>query len=397
MPPYPRFWAALWLSLTIYWCLPRRWRMGFLAAASFFLALILDTSSAFTLAGLAVVFYLVAPTAEAPLRRGRTLLTMLIVGVLGYLAFFKYLPDLVTHWSPGSPLASVVVPLGISYFTFKLIHYAVERRRGTLPTHGIVDFFVYLLLFPIFTAGPIERFDHFLAHRKIEWEWRFLTEGLTRIIHGLIKRFALIEVVLPGMFGELPGVNDLLGRLAQASPLEVWYLVVMTYLYAYLDFSAYADIAIGASRLFGIEIMENFNFPILAQNIADFWRRWHMTLAGWCQSYVYMPLIGLTRNPYVAVYATFITIGLWHGGKLQWLAWGAYHATGIAIYVTWRRTKLRKKTVGWQWLGYPLTFLYVAAGYSLTVTLGQATFYDSLRIMAKLFGIDFPAIGSAGG
>ena len=139
--------------------------------------------------------------------------------------------------------------------------------------------------------------------------------------------------------------------------------------------------------------MENFNFPILAQNIADFWTRWHMTLATWCQSYVYMPLIGITRNPYLAVYASFITIGLWHDGTLQWLIWGAYHATGVAIYTTWRRTKMKR---GWakkepRWakrLGYPITFLFVAAGYAWTETHNQGTLFDSLRIMVKLFGID---------
>jgi len=139
--------------------------------------------------------------------------------------------------------------------------------------------------------------------------------------------------------------------------------------------------------------MENFNFPIVAQNISDFWTRWHMTLASWCQAYVYMPLLGITRNPYLAVYASFIAIGLWHDGTAQWLAWGAYHATGVAIYTTWRRTKIKrgwsKREPRWaKWLGYPLTFLFVSVGYALTETHNRGTMYDSLRIMAKLFAID---------
>lgn len=396
MPPYGPFWFALAVTFVIYWNLPRGWRSGFLALTSFFYVLLLDAQSALVLCGLAVAFFVVAPRPAMPFLHARTILTILILGTLGYLAYFKYLPRLVALWAPESPLAGLAIPLGISYFTFKLIHYSIERRRGALPTHGFVAFLGYLLLFPIFTAGPIERFDHYLAHRSNTWQWRYAVEGLTRLIHGLVKRFALIEVVLPRVFGELPSLGDLLDSLGRVSAWEIWWFVIVLYLYAYLDFSAYADIAIGASRLFGIEIMENFNFPIFAQNIADFWRRWHMTLAGWCQAYIYMPLIGLTRNPYVAIYATFITIGLWHAGTLQWLAWGTYHATGVAVHMTWRRSKWRPVTGRWQWLGYPLTFLFVAAGYSLTCTHDQGTFYDSLRIMAKLLGINLPAIASLG-
>ena len=110
---------------------------------------------------------------------------------------------------------------------------------------------------------------------------------------------------------------------------KVWGFLALTYLYAYLDFSAYTDIAIGASRLFGIKIMENFNFPILAINISDFWKRWHMTLAGWCQTYIYMPVMARTRTPYAAVFATFTMMGLWHGATAGWLLWGLYHATGV--------------------------------------------------------------------
>ncbi len=401
MMPYGEFWVALALILLIFWNLPAGIpRRAFLAAASFVYLATLDWRSTVQLLVLAILFYFVAPRPQAPLARARVVLTLLIFGILGYLAYFKYMPRLFAVVSPGRMVETVAIPLGISYFTFKLIHYAAERRRGTFGAHGFIDFLDYLFLFPIYTAGPIERFDHFLSHRANAWEWRFAVEGLWRIIHGLIKQLALVEYVLPALFGDLPAISALLGGLEQFHPWQIWRFVILTYLYAYLDFSAYTDLAIGSSRLFGIEIMENFNFPIFAQNITEFWQRWHMTLAGWCQSYIYMPLIGLTRSPYLAVYATFITIGLWHAGTWQWLAWGAYHATGVAAYVTWRRSKTRRNLIA-RWprmlrvLGYPLTFLFVAAGYSLTCTHDQGTIYDSLRILVKLFGIDLPAVDSA--
>jgi alginate O-acetyltransferase complex protein AlgI len=164
-----------------------------------------------------------------------------------------------------------------------------------------------------------------------------------------------------------------------------------------MDFSAYSDIAIGASRLFGIRIMENFDFPILAQNIANFWQRWHMTLGRWCQSYVYMPMIGLTRNPYIAVYCTWLAIGLWHAGSLNWVFWGLYHGTGVAIFVAWGRFKRRKKwffldkIVILRYMSIPVTFLFVSGSGSFTAIYGHGGVYDGFRILAKLIFINLPA------
>jgi len=393
MPPYSTFWVSLTIIVIVYWNLPRLLRLPLLSIASCVWLYYLDASAAAGLAVASVIFYGFAPRPKTPPVRARLTLWILILGLLGYLAYYKYLPPLAGALRVDSPLASLALPLGISYFTFKLIHYAVERRRGTLEPHNFIDFTCYITLFTTFSAGPIERFDHFLSNRSTQWQASNVVEGLTRIAHGLVKRFAVAEFVLPGMFGRLPPVEDLVTGLPDTAAWQVWRFVILTYLYAYLDFSAYADIAIGSSRLFGIRIMENFNIPLAAQNISDFWARWHMTLAGWCQAYVYMPLLGLTRNPYVAVYASFITIGLWHAGDAQWLAWGAYHATGVATFTAWRRFMARRRPPTqqptWQrWLGYPLTFLFVAAGYSLTSTYGHGTIYDSLRILAKLFAID---------
>jgi alginate O-acetyltransferase complex protein AlgI len=163
----------------------------------------------------------------------------------------------------------------------------------------------------------------------------------------------------------------------------------------YLDFSAYSDIAIGSSQLFGIRIMENFNWPIFAENISVFWKRWHMTLSGWCQTYIYLPVIGLTRNPYVATYLTFIAIGLWHSGTTGALAWGLYHGTGISVFGYWNRYRRRRKWRGLdrpygKCLSIPLTFSFVSAGSVFFATDGVASPYGVLRVFAKLIFIDLP-------
>ena len=145
------------------------------------------------------------------------------------------------------------------------------------------------------------------------------------------------------------------------------------------------------SRLFGIRILENFNFPILAANISEFWKRWHMTLAGWCQIYVYMPVLARARSPYAAVYATFTAMGLWHGATAGWLMWGLYHATCVALYMAWARHARR---YGWwrtatrgraRYLGIPFTFLAVSASYAFSST--NAGGWMAVRVFLTLFGI----------
>ena len=268
-------------------------------------------------------------------------------------------------------------------------------KRDNLPAHSIQEFLSYIFLVPIFTAGPIERFDHFQNNREPRWQAVLAVEGLTRIAHGLIKKLVLGNLVLLPLFGSVPDGAALLAQLGELPTYAVWRFCGLSFLYMYLDFSAYSDIAIGSSRLFGIRIMENFDWPILAENISVFWKRWHMTLAGWCQSYVYLPTIGLTRNPYLATYLTFGAIGLWHSGSVGWLAWGMYHATGISVYGSWTRYRRRRKWKGLdrpfgKCVGIALTLAFVSAGSALTAVDGVGSAYDIIRVFAKLLFIDLP-------
>jgi alginate O-acetyltransferase complex protein AlgI len=187
---------------------------------------------------------------------------------------------------------------------------------------------------------------------------------------------------------------SMLASLDQVSPLAVWGLLFLSFLYLYLDFSAYSDIAIGSSRLFGFTIMENFNFPIVATSLPMFWQRWHMTLANWCLSYIYLAMIGLTRNPYVAGIATFTTIGAWHALNPHWLAWGFWNGLGMAAVTFWRRfASARKiiffKTQQGRLAGWGITMIYVALGGCFTLLYHKASLWDSFRLMFRAFGMDF--------
>ncbi|MCC2614878.1 hypothetical protein LJ739_01325 [Aestuariibacter halophilus] len=410
------FWLCLAVSVVLFWSLPGRWRFGFVGLISFAYLFSLDgslfsangqfdsaallTKNRQTLLHLIVwtgVFYVVCNNLSRFGRWRPYAVPSLVIGILCYLAYFKYVPTLLGYVA-GKPLDKhILIPLGISYFSFKFIHYAIECSRGNIKAHSLSQFFAYIYLFPIFTAGPIERFDHFQnqQHRQLRRDDVIL--GSTRIVHGLIKKFVVAGVLLTSL--QPFGTEQLLNNLDQLHFWDVWWFLVLSYLIIYMDFSAYSDIAIGASRLFGFTIMENFNWPVLAPNISNFWKRWHMTLANWCQAYVYMPTLGLTRQPYAAVFMTFLAIGLWHAGSLNFIAWGLYHGLGVSAYFAWNKVKRKKRWFflergKFKYWGVPVTFLYMAGSFAFTMThqTGHPSeFYAALRILCAAFGVTLEA------
>lgn len=386
----PWFFLLLTLGPLVYWLLPARFRSAFLV--------VLSTGylgSKAPLATVAVVGWTVAFLWAVPRAAAMNPATRWIGGliglVLGYMVLFKHVPVIVSTLFHNDLEKAIVLPLGASYYVFKLVHYAVETNRKNLEPHTWWDALAWTTLFPAFTAGPIERLDHFLANREHDASVQMFTEGTTRIVHGMIKKFVLADAILL-RGAEILGSPETIHR---ASTPRVWAFLFLMYLWGYLDFSAYSDIAIGASRLFGIKLMENFDWPIVANSISAFWKRWHMTLAGWCQVYVYMPFVGYSRNPYVATYLTFLTMGLWHGAAFNWVCWGLFHGTGVATHLTWSRYKRGRKWHKWMdkgWYSYvgilPTTvFVTAAAAFPSTHLLGG---WQGLRVFAKLFFISLP-------
>lgn len=393
------YWLALFLLVPLYWIAPPPTRSWLVALVSVTYVSTLDAGVTVTLIGLSVVFYYLSGIAKDKSKEFGWVVPGLVISALSYLGFFKYMPVVLNELDPkgSDEVIRLVIPLGISYFTFKLIHYAIERRRGTLPPHNLGDFLSYIFLFPIYTAGPIERFDHYSRNRADRFDWDDVLHGVTRIFHGLIKKFVVGGIFLAWIRDQYVGgsIGELLSGLDALHPLQVWLFVILVYLIIYMDFSAYSDIAIGSSRLLGIRIMENFNFPIFAPNIGNFWKRWHMTLAGWCQGYVYMPTIGLTRNPYLAVVLTFTAIGLWHAASLLWLLWGLYHALGVTVYLTWARINRRRKWAAGRLgkaLGMAMTFMFVSASFGITAVHNHGGVGDALRILARLAWCTIPSL-----
>ena len=292
---------------------------------------------AFTSAWSYVVGVLELPHFQTPGReRGlsKLLVALSLVVNLGILGYFKYydfflsqactlLASCGLNVHPSS--LRIILPVGISFYTFQALSYTIDvYRRAIRPTRDPIAFFAFISFFPQLVAGPIERatnlLPQFLAPRSFDYEAAKV--GCRQMLWGFFKKCVLADncaVV----------ANHLLNDPSQANGLGILLGIFFFTLQIYGDFSGYSDIAIGCSKLFGINLMRNFHCPYFARDIAEFWRRWHMSLTTWFRDYLYIPLGGSrcgrlkqVRNTFVI----FLVSGFWHGANWTFLAWGAFHA-----------------------------------------------------------------------
>ena len=283
-----------------------------------------------------VVDYAAARIIDGSARRSvrRAGLLASVVVNLGILALFKYVDFFsdstlslfgVRPW----PELDWVLPLGISFYTFQTMSYTIDVYRGALPARrSLLDVALYVSFFPQLVAGPIVRGSVLLPQLAAmqRFEWENIRRGIAQILWGMAKKVYVADTVAHI-------VNDAYGSPGTHSGVA---LVVATYAFAvqiYCDFSGYSDIAIGAARLLGIRLPENFNSPYLAYSMREFWRRWHISLSTWLRDYLYIPLGGSRRGPirtYVNLMITMLLGGLWHGAGWNWVLWGGAHGVALA-------------------------------------------------------------------
>jgi alginate O-acetyltransferase complex protein AlgI len=390
------FWLFLAIAVPTFWLVPQTYRNRLLAVAGCaYLSWRYPHSMTGMLVVAALVFLLSIHSTKGGHKRASFLLSLFTV--LAYLFYFKYFAQL-ADFGEISGFENIVLPIGISYFSFKLIHLIIEVRRENLPALTLDRYANFLFLVPIFTSGPITRYDNMATHQEVAFRWGLATDGLTRIVYGLIKKFVLAAgvLILINKLTSQGGVAYFVDNLATVEAWKIWAFLVLSYFLVYFDFSAYSDIAIGASRLFGFRVIENFNFPFLAPNIGNHWKRWHISLSTWCQTYIYLPMIGLTRNPYLAVLASFTVMGLWHAGSWNFIFWGWYNALGIMVFQYWSQFR-RKRRLRWGETGplsytkYLLTFLFFSGSFAFSSTHGIASAYDAIRLLARAFAVSLPA------
>jgi alginate O-acetyltransferase complex protein AlgI len=314
---------------------------------------------------------------------GRWLLAAAVTADLLVLAVFKYADFTVSNvnalWAAMGrgvfPLPHVLLPIGISFFTFHAISYVVDvYRRDATAQKSPVEAGLYLLLFPQLIAGPIIRYREIagqLATRSVESSG--FSAGVTRFVVGLAKKVLIANIVA------VPADAIFAMPVPQLTAAHAWLGTLCYTLQIYFDFSGYSDMAIGLGAMFGFRFPENFDYPYIAVSVQDFWRRWHMSLSRWFRDYVYVPLggnrISSTRT-YVNLVAVFFLCGLWHGASWTFVAWGLYHGAFLVI----ERLRGRRASASTGAHLYTLVVVSVGWVFFRADTFGQAAGF--LRAMA---------------
>jgi len=336
-----------------------------------------------------------------PRARRRLFLILSIVTNLGILGFFKYFnffaESLVAgarqlHFNVDQPTLEILLPVGISFYTFQTLGYAIDVYRGrSQATDGFTDFMLYVGFFPQLVMGPIERAAKLLPQLSEPRRFcsRQVVSGLQLGLWGYFKKAVIAD-----------NVAEIANRVFASPEPDGWYVVVGLYAFAiqiYCDFSGYTDIARGVARMLGVELRPNFRLPYFATNPSDFWRRWHISLSTWLRDYLYIPLGG-NRNGRLRTYrnllVTMVLGGLWHGAAWNFVAWGAYHGVLLLLFQALRRgpaVEERQRRGIWFWLRVLLFFQLTCAGWLIFRAQSLAQVGDMLSAVilhANLFQID---------
>ena len=332
--------------LLIYFLAPKRLKNTVLLVFSLafyawgepkYVFLMLGTLAAGYLAGLLIERFRGSAAAKAVLILSAAL-------DLALLGFFKYADFFIANFNAATglsvPLLRIALPIGISFYTFQVLSYAIDVYRGTPAQRNPVDLAAYIALFPQLIAGPIVRYGDIAAQlgsRTHSFEHCAL--GARRFVLGLAKK-----VLIANQLGALCAAF----RAAEASVLFHWLYAIAFSLQIYFDFSGYSDMAIGLGKVFGFDFLENFNYPFISKSITEFWRRWHISLGSWFRDYVYIPLggnrVGRARH-LLNILTVWLLTGFWHGAAWNFVLWGLYFAALLMLEKFWLRPHLEKHHV----------------------------------------------------
>lgn len=348
-----------------------------------FLLLILITTICSYVSGIAIGLY------ESKKNRKLLLLANIAVNLLILFTYkyFNFFADnfiallRAAGFSPDSVTLNLVLPVGISFYTFQALSYTIDVYRGVIqPTRDITAFFAFISFFPQLVAGPIERATNLLPQflRNRTFDYQAAVEGMKIILWGLFKKVLLADncaAIVNYTFSSSSGLDG---------GLNLWWGAIAFSFQIYGDFSGYSDIAVGSARLLGIELTRNFNIPYFSTSISDFWRRWHISLQSWFRDYVYIPLGGSRKGKMNTVRNTalvFLLSGLWHGANWTFVTWGAYHSLLFMPGIMWHGSNSSERTSQpsrLRLLGtIVLTFLLVTIGWIIfrSETLGDTGAY----------------------
>jgi len=330
-----------------FFAVPYRFRKTWLLAASVFFYMYWSPIFILLILYSTTIDYFVARRlghTESPGAR-RRLLALSYVTNFGALFLFKYYNFFMDSWSGllhsaglpfQPPFLRVILPVGISFYTFEAISYTTDvYRRSYPPEHDYRRLLLFIVYFPKLIAGPIERAWHLIPQfeRKTNFEYARVREGLAKILWGLFKKIVIADRLAIYVNAVYNNAGHHVGST----------FVLATVFFAfqiYCDFSAYSDIAIGTSQVIGIDLLRNFRRPYFATSIGDFWRRWHISLSTWFRDYVYIPLGGNRQgfwNMNQNIFTVFLVSGIWHGASWTFVLWGIYHGVFLLVQNLWNR------------------------------------------------------------
>jgi alginate O-acetyltransferase complex protein AlgI len=379
------------------WMLKRKnMRLAFLTGASWlfyawwdvrFLPLMLSTTTVDYLVALAIA-------RSDDERRRRLLLVGSLAINLGLLGYFKYADFFLGSLNGIGrrlglpvelPTLQILLPIGISFYTFNSISYTIDvfRRRIT-PTRHLLEYTTFVALFPHLIAGPIVRFSDLAEHLRRPrpaLTSRAVSVGLFFLVCGLTKKLLIADQLSPR-------VDRLFADPAQLGVIGAWAAALGYSLQLYFDFSGYSDMAVGLAWLIGFRFPQNFNSPFKAQNISDFWRRWHMSLSAWFRDYLFIPLGGSRRGPLrttMNLVVTMFLAGLWHGAAWTFVVWGLVHGLFLGAHAFCRRAGLTPRSLP---LNRALTLTFVVAAFVIFRSSSLHTAGSMLYSMAGFRGLD---------
>ncbi len=357
----PIFFVFLIAVVLCYWCLGFRNQNKFLLVASYFFYGWWDWRFLCLMIASTLIDYFIAikiaDTEDRRMRRGLLSLSLVVnFSILGFFKYFNFFADSLTvalstlgiHAS--APLLRIILPPGISFYTFQEVAYIVDVYKGKLPaSRSFLDYGLFISLFPHLIAGPIQRPSHLLpqVQKPRQWDSEKGFDGLLLILEGLFRKCVIADncalianAAFGGSFGKPSILVALLGMYAFA-----WQI--------YGDFSGYSSIARGCAQLLGFHFMVNFRQPYLAESMQDFWRRWHISLSTWLRDYLYIPLGGNRhgeRQTYRNLLLTMLLGGLWHGANWTFVIWGGIHGGTLATERKLGGESEQRPGILWKWM-----------------------------------------------
>jgi len=356
------------------WLPPRRWRGWVLAATC---GLFLGVYSPWSLLALAAVTGVTGLAVINARGRHGGVLAAIAACLAALLAYRIAIP-------PESAGREAFL-LGFAFYILRAAHLLLESYAGRVSDVRWSQIIPWLWFLPTVQVGPIHRFGPFQRDlQRRRWDWQLVADGLERMVFGSAKIVILADYLVG---------NKLLFWIQKLDAGGWWYHYLDSLRYGlqlYFKFAGYSDVAIGFALLIGFRVIENFNYPFLATDIGDFWRRWHMSLSSWCRDYVYLPVVSLTRMPAVAAMASMLVLGVWHELSWRYLLWGVWHGAGIAMCQSWQQTVLAARlnsgrlVPAWAPAARFITLNFVILSFTLT---GTDSLAESLERWQALLGV----------